>query len=226
MASILAIIRKDLRSGWRAKEGFLSMFLFAALVLVVCNFAVPQLSWGGEEGSAEMAGGVLWVAIAFAGVLGLNHTFAQEREGNCIEGLLVSPLDRGTLYLAKLVTNLVFLLLVEALLLPLFALLFNVRVGRVLGPLALVIGLCTVGYAAVGTLFSAMASTSRWREVLLPLLLLPVSVPILSVGAMATGRLLAGRGLTEAEGWVRLVGSFDVIFLAASYILFEHAVED
>jgi len=215
-----ALIAKDLAVERRTREALTTMFVFSVMVVVILNFAFELR----VENVRQVAPGALWVAFAFAGVLGLNRSLAREREDGCLEGLMLAPLDRTAIFVAKAVANLFFMLGSEAVVLPLFTVLFGMNVVR--ADLAAVILLGTVGLAAVGTLLAAMAVHTRARDVLLPILLLPVSVPLLIAAAKATGGLLDGAGLAGVAGWLQLLGAFDVLFAAVSYVLFEYVVEE
>jgi len=215
-----ALIAKDLAVERRTRETLNVMFVFSVMVVVILNFAFELR----VENVRQVAPGALWVAFAFAGVLGLNRSLAREREDGCLEGLMLAPLDRTAIFLAKAAANLFFMLGSEAIVLPLFTVLFGVNVLR--ADLAAVILLGTLGLAAVGTLLAAMAVQTRARDVLLPILLLPVSVPLLIAAAKATGGLLDGAGLAGVAGWLRLLGGFDALFVALSYVLFEYVVEE
>jgi heme exporter protein B len=215
-----ALIAKDLAVERRTREALTTMFVFSVMVVVILNFAFELR----VENVRQVAPGALWVAFAFAGVLGLNRSLAREREDGCLEGLMLAPVDRTAIFVAKAVANLFFMLGSEAVVLPLFTVLFGMNVVR--ADLAAVILLGTVGLAAVGTLLAAMAVHTRARDVLLPILLLPVSVPLLIAAAKATGGLLDGAGLAGVAGWLQLLGAFDVLFAAVSYVLFEYVVEE
>lgn len=218
-----AIVYKDLISELRTKELFSSMFVFALLVLVVFNFA---FSPGTRELQLTMAPGILWVAFTFAGALGLGRSFSLEREKECIHGLMLCPGDRGIIFLAKFLGNLLFIGTVEAITLPLFAIFFNVRILPILPSLVLILFLSTIGFASVGTLFAAMAAATKTREVLLPILLFPVAVPVIIAAVKSTGRILEGRPLTDVVPWLNMLLAFDVIFLVICYITFEYVVEE
>jgi heme exporter protein B len=174
------------------------------------------------ERAAAVAPGVLWVTFTFAGVLTLGRAFAREQDRGTLEGLLLSPVDRGTLYLAKLLANATFMLIVEAVTLPVFVALFNVQVDW--GLMLAIVLLGTVGFAGVGTLLAAMAANSRARELLLPLLLFPLAVPVLLATVKATGQAL-GNSDGETQPWLGLLAAFDVIFLTISWLAFDVVVE-
>lgn len=216
-----ALACKDLRVEARAREAFATMLFFAALVLLVFNFAL-------EPGSAalrEAAGGLLWVAFLFTGMLALGRSFQAERENECLEALVLTPAPREAIFFGKFAGNLVVMLAAEALILLLFAVLQNLDVWGVLPQLALVGLLGTVGFAAVGTLVAAMASSLRAREVLLPLLLIPLVVPVILGAVRATEAVLAPGGMVGWGAWLQLLAAFDVVFLAVCPLVFEFVVE-
>ncbi len=215
-----AIVWKDISAELRTKEMFSSMFVFVFLALVVFNFAFELR----VDNVRQVAPGVLWVAFSFAGVLGLNRAFILEKDRGCLEGLLLSPLDRSLIYFAKVLSNLLFMLVVEALALPIFSALFNLPLLR--PDLGVVVLLGTVGFAGVGTLFSAMVVNTRAREVLLPVLLFPIVTPVLIAAVKLTGGLLDGEPLLAMGNWLRLLVAFDAIFLAVSYMTFDYVVEE
>lgn len=225
LRQLAALVGKDLRVEWRGREILTSTGVFALLVLVVFTFAFDLRA----ENVTLVAPGVLWVAFAFAGTLGFGRSTAQEVERGTLEGLLLCPTERTTIYLAKVGSNLLFTAALEALVLPLFQLLFNVPV---LHPaLLLVVALGTLGFVSVGTLFAAMAAGTRAREVLLPVLLFPVSVPIFIASVKATAAVLdrphsAWGGLAAAGAWVNLLVAFDFLFLIVCLLAFEYVVEE
>ena len=171
------------------------------------------------------AAGALWLAILFAGVLAFNRSYQLELEGNALEPLLLYPAPRWTLYVGKFLANLLFVLLVEAIIVPVAIVLFGVRAPGGWLPQVGVLILGTVGFVGLGTFYAAMASRSRAREVLLPLLLFPMLVPVLLSAAEASASMLAGDPMSEAGAWIRLLLTFDVIFVVASVFAFEHVIE-
>lgn len=217
---VLAVVGKDVASELRTREVLSSTFVFAVLVIVIFNFAFELK----VENTEAVAPGVLWVAIAFAGMLGLNRSFITEKDRGCMEGLLLCPVDRSAIYLGKMIGNLLFMLGMEAIVLPIFAAFFNLSI---LSPrLLLIVLLGTIGFAAVGTLFSAVAVHTRTREVMLPILLLPVSVPVLVAAVKATSDAIA-RTPPPAEGpWLGVLVGFDVIFLTAAFLTFEYVFQE
>lgn len=216
---VWAVARKDLLIEWRSRDVVSSAVVFTLLVLLIFNFALDLTG----DAVRAVAPGVLWVTFVFAGMLTLGRTFARERERGALQGLLLAPLDRGALYLAKLLVNLVLLGAVEAAALPAFVALYNLapRLGAVLA----VVALGTVGFAAVGTLFAAVAANTRAREALLPLLLFPILVPVIIGAVKATGDSLPGAA-ADGPPWLGLLVAFDAIFLALSYATFEYVIEE
>lgn len=215
-----AIVIKDMATEWHTREMVSAMLVFAVLALLVFSFA---LDLRGVMARAA-APGVLWATVAFAGTLGLSRSLVREQQTGCIDGLLLAPVDRTVIFFGKALGNLVFIVIVEMILLPLFAGLFTVPLLR--PDVVLVTLLGTVGYAAVGTLLAAMAVNTRAREVLLPILLLPLAFPVLIAAVQATGTLLEGGTLTEASGWLRLIVVYDLLILAVATLTFGYVLEE
>lgn len=207
---------KDLRVELRSRTALLSAVIFAAIVLVIFNFARDPAS----VSPRTLAPSVLWVTFTFAAMLTFNRGFMLEKENAAIDGLLLSPMPRGALFLGKYLANLGFVFTVEAVTLPLFVLFFNVGLGSALPALLLVTVLATAGFVAVGTVFSAMAVRTRFADLMLPVLLLPFMVPPIMGAVQVTTRLLAGRPLSEQIGWLRFLGVFDLAFLTLCAMLF------
>jgi heme exporter protein B len=220
LQKVLAIVQKDVAVELRTREMLSSMFVFALLVIVIFNFAFELR----VENVREVAPGVLWVTFTFAGMLGLNRSFVLEKDRGCLEGLLLCPVDRTAIYFGKMLGNVIFMTIVEAIILPIFSVLFNVSLFQPV--LLLVVVLGTLGFAGVGTLFSAMAVHTRAREVMLPVLLFPVVVPAMIAAVKATGGILDGQAFSEIAHWVRLLAVFDVVFLAISFMTFDYVVEE
>jgi heme exporter protein B len=220
LQKVLAIVQKDLAVELRTREMLSSMFVFALLVIVIFNFAFELRI----ENVREVAPGVLWVTFTFAGMLGLNRSFVLEKDRGCLEGLLLCPVDRSAIYFGKMLGNVIFMAIVEAIILPIFSVLFNISLFHPI--LLLIVVLGTLGFAGVGTLFSAMAVHTRSREVMLPVLLFPVVVPAMIAAVKATGGILDGQAFSEIAHWVRLLVAFDVIFLVVSFMTFDYVVEE
>jgi heme exporter protein B len=217
---VFAIVWKDVTAELRTKDIFSSMFVFALLTVVIFQFAFDLRA----DNVRLVVPGVIWVAITFAGTLGLSRSFILEQDRGSLEGLLLAPVDRSAIYFGKLIGNLLFIAAVELLLLPAASVFFNISL--ISPPLLLIVLLGTVGFASVGTLFSALSVNTRAREVLLPILLFPIMVPVLIAGVRATGALLDGGTLSDIGRWLRLLVAYDGIFIAAAFLLFDYVVEE
>jgi heme exporter protein B len=220
--AILTLAWKDIISEFRSRETISSMLIFCLIVVVIFNFMF-------EPGSTlvrEMVPGILWVAITFAGILGLNRSFIYEVDQGCLLGLLLCPVDHYMLYLGKMLGNFFFMIVMEIIIIPLMIILFNLNILNIILPLALIIFLGTLGFAAVGTLLSAISVNTRAREILLPILLFPIAIPVLLAAVKATGSLINEGTFTAAGSWVKILTGFDIIFLVLSSLLFEYVVED
>ena len=221
LRTIYLLLAKDVLVELRNRETFTVMLFFAVVMLFLFHFSLnPE-----RENTAQLAPGLLWLAFMFTGVLGLGRSFQAEQANDCLEQLLLVPGDRGNVFVGKLLGNMAFMLAVELLIMPLFALFFQLNLWDALLPLLLVAALGTLGFAAIGTLFSALTANLRAREVLFPLLLFPLVVPVIIGAVTATGGILGGGTLGEAGGWLKLLGAFDTIFLAVAYLTFDVVVE-
>ncbi|RAQ96472.1 heme exporter protein CcmB [Thermogemmatispora tikiterensis] len=217
-SQVLAILGKDIRYELRSKQTWLGMGLFALLVFVIFNFAFDLR----VENRAAVAPGALWVAFVFASLLGLGRTIAAEREGGSLDRLLLCPVDRRAIYLAKLLGNLLFIGVVELVALPIFAALFSVPLFS--GELLPIVLLGTLGVAIIGTLFSAMTAATRARELLLPLLVFPLIVPVVIAAVRATGALMIAA--PDEPPWLGLLTAFDVIFFSLALLTFSYVIEE
>jgi heme exporter protein B len=219
---MLALIRKELQIELRTKETLSSLLLLGLLTLLVLSFAFDPTS----ELRVEAAPGALWVAVIFAGVLGLNRSFLAERENDCLQGLLLCPRDRGTIYLAKAVGNLAFMAAAQVVIVPVFIFFFNLPLRPTLAGVLLSLPLGLLGFAAVGTLFAAISVRTRAREVMLPLLLVPLVVPVFIAGVKVTAAMLAGKSAGDVAQWINLMVFFDAVYLVVGWMVFEYAVEE
>lgn len=217
-----AMAWKDVRVELRARERVNAMLFFAALVLFIFNFAIGP----DRERLRQVAPGLLWLAFLFTGMLGLARSFQAERENECFEELLLTPGDRESLYLGKLAGNLLFMVAAEALILPLFAVLYNLDIWSLLPSLMLVAILGSIGFSTIGTLLAAMTAHMRAREVMLPLLLLPLTVPVILGAVRSTEAILLGEGLGQVAHWLKLLVGFDVVFLVVCPLAFEFVLEE
>lgn len=217
-----AIIYKDVISEFRSKETISSIIIFTILVFVIFNFTFePGASYIGE-----ISPGILWAAYIFSSVLGLSRTFLPERENNCISGLILSPIDRGAVYLAKMIGNMFFIFVVIGLSLPVFTVFYNVNIFIFLPKLLLIFLLSVAGISGLGTALSAMAVNTRTREIMLPILLFPIMVPVILASVKTTSGILEGKTLTQISSWLKLITAFDIIFIVVSYLTFEYLIEE
>ncbi len=217
-----AIAAKDFRIERRSKEVFTTMIVFAFIVIVIFSFAFEPTA----EETRRIAGGLLWVAFTFAGILGLSRSFARETTNECLQGLLLTPAGPGAVYLGKLGSNVAFMLAAEAVVLPVFMVFYNIGFGSRFSWLVGILLLGTWGFASITTTFSAITANTRMRELMLPVLVLPISVPLLIAMVEATATWIAGEPMREAYLWLRLMAGFDVIFTVASLLVFPYVVED
>ena len=220
LRQVLAIIQKDLTAEYRTKENLSAMIVFALLVLVIFNFAFELQGLD----ITVMGSGILWVAFTFSGILGLGRSFAAEKDKGSMEGVLLSPVDRGAIFLGKAASNLIFITIMEAVALPLFAILNNAPIPW--WPIVPYIVLGTIGFAGMGTLLSAVASSTKMREVMLPILLFPVTVPLLMAAVKLTSGALQMREFSEISNWFNILIAYDAVFMVVAFWVFEYVVEE
>jgi heme exporter protein B len=220
LQAILAIARKDLAAEVRSRELVSAMLVFSLLVVLIFNFAL-DLDKAARE---NVAAGVLWVTFTFAGTLGLNRTFAAEKDRGSLDGLLLAPVDRTAIYFGKLISTLTFMLLVEAVVLPVFTVLYGISLFNFL--LFGVILLGTFGYGGVGTLLACMAAQTRTRDVMLPILLFPVTVPVMLGAVRASMGILLNAEWGEILTWINILVVYDVIFVAVAVMVFDYLIEE
>ena len=220
LRSVLAVYAKDVRLEARTKETFGALLVFTLLVAFIFNFAFDPA----PRVLALVAPGIVWVAYVFTGILGLSRTFVLEQDRGTLEGLLLAPVGREAIYLGKLLGALTVMLVVEALMVPVFLVLYDFSLFS--GWFVATAVLATVGFAAVGTLFSAIAVHTRAREVLLPLLFLPVALPVIIAAVSSTSWVLRDGGWSEMGQWLQLMLAFDVLFLVVSSWAFDFVVEE
>jgi heme exporter protein B len=220
LRAMTAIIRKDLAAEWRTRELFTAMLIFSMLVILIFNFALEL----DARARATVTSGVLWVTFAFAGTLGLNRSMATEKDRGCLDGLLLAPVDRAAIYFGKAIGNLIFMLIVELIVLPIYSVLYNTNLFH--PGLLLVVLLGSIGYVAVGTLLSTMAVQTRTRDILLPILLFPLVIPVLIAAVKASGGFLQGFAFSEVQNWINLLVVYDVIFIAIAFMIFDYVVEE
>nr|MBA2599450.1 heme exporter protein CcmB [Actinomycetota bacterium] len=222
VAKTAALTRKDLRVEARSRDTLPPMLAFAFTVALVLAFTLPDAT----RASAKVVAGFLWITVLFAGLIGFARTFEVEREEGALDALLLVPLDRSGIFFSKAAANLVFLALVEVFLVPVFGLFFSLDLSSWL-MLALVVVLVDIGFVAVGTLFASLASQTRSRELILPILALPVLVPAFIAGVELSADLFAGAGLDDiaARGWFGILLFFDAVFLVVGALGFEFAID-
>jgi heme exporter protein B len=218
--AVSAIAWKDLAAEFRSRELFSSMLVFSLLVILIFNFAL-ELDISTRR---SVTSGVLWVTFAFAGTLGLSRSMSIEKDQGSLDGLLLAPVDRSAIYFGKVLSNLTFMLIVEAIVLPVYSFLYNVNLLR--PGLLLILLLGSVGYIVVGTLLAAMAVQSRTRDVLLPILLFPVVIPVLIAAVKASGGFLTGEDAANIQAWINLLIVYDAIFVAIAFMAFDYVVEE
>lgn len=217
-----AIVRKDLLTELRGASTIVSMVLMGLLVVLVFNF-------GTEPGTASASlarAGVLWAAFLFSGVIAVGRSFASEKEAGCLDGLLLCPVDRGVIYLGKLLGNLILVFVTGVVILLFFTVVYNVGIGTSWLQLLLLLVLASVGLSTLGTLFAAVAAGVRARDALLTVFIFPLLVPLVIAAAHCSTLLLNGKSLGDAGLWPWLLVVYDVVFLAVSFIVFDFVVED
>ena len=226
----MEIARKDLKAEFRTKQMLNSMMIFALLVIVIFSFAFGNEASIFVQGINKkvvdlLAPGMLWIAFTFAGMLGLSRSFSGEKEEGCLEGLKLCPVDRSDIYTGKVISNAVLMFLMEITTIPIFVMLFSYDIKNIPG-LMLVVILGTFGFIFVGTLLSALTVNTRTRELLLPVILFPVLIPVILSAVTATGIMLGSGDLSDAAGELQVLAVYDVIFFVVAQLVFEYTIED
>jgi heme exporter protein B len=215
-----AVVWKDLRAEIRSREMINSMILFTLMTVLVFSLALEL----DKQARQNTVAGVLWVTIVFAGVLGLGRSLASEKDRGSLDALLIAPIDRSALFFGKMIGNLLFVLVIGVALMFLLTVLFNITLIK---PLLLgVVVLGSLGFTTVGTLLASMSVHARAREAMLPIILMPVVLPVLISAVRASTAILNGMPREDWLPWIQLLAVADVIFLAASYALFDYVVEE
>lgn len=220
LRAVMAVTWKDLAAELRSRELLSSMLVFSLLVILIFYFAL-ELDVKARNG---ITAGALWVTFAFSGTLGLNRSMAVEKDRGCLDGLLLAPVDRSAIYFGKTISNLAFMLIVEAIVLPVYSIIYNVNLLN--WGLILVTLLGSIGYCAVGTLLAAMSVQTRTRDVLLPILLFPLVIPVLVAAVKASSGFLMGTDFGEILPWLNILIVYDVIFTAVAFMVFDFVVEE
>lgn len=222
LAAAWVIARKDLAIEFRTRSAYLSALVLSLLSIVIFFFAWDPTAIG----AADLAPGVLWVTFTFSGLLGMHRSFGVESHDGAMDALLIAPVPRQSIFLGKALANLVFVLGVQAVALPAVALFYNLPIGPAFGALALLMFLASVGLVAVGTMFAGMTANTRLAELLLPVLAMPFFVPIVMPAAKTTALLLAGRPISDAFAWLRILLAFDLVFVYVCMLLFPLTLDD
>ncbi|UCH91330.1 MAG: heme exporter protein CcmB [Nitrospirota bacterium] len=221
LSTIYWVVWKDLISEWRTRETISSMLFFALIVILVFSFSFAM----DQDAARQLIAGIIWVAFTFTGIIGIGKSFTSELQNDCLESLQMSPVPKGAIYLGKVTANFLFMFAVEILLFPLFVIFFNLEVVEAIDMLFLVFFLATLGLSAVGTLFSALTVQIRAREVMLPVLLLPLADPVMIAAVEATRGTLNGDPYAFYSQWLHLLVIFDIIFTVVSFWLFEFILD-
>lgn len=218
--AVFAIVWKDIQAEYRSFELISAMLVFSLLVIIIFNFALNL----DIKMRQSITAGVLWTTFAFAGTLGLNRSMAVEKDRGCLDGLLLAPVDRSAIYFGKAISNFAFMLVVEAVVLPVYSILYNTNLFQ--PGLLVVIFLGSIGYVGVGTLLATMSVQTRTRDILLSILLFPVILPVLLPAIIASNGFLAGVELSEIMFSLALLIAYDVIFISIAFMVFDNVVEE
>ena len=214
------MVWKDIVAEVRNKDIVTSILTFAILILVIFNFALRLT----PQTILSLAPGILWITFIFSGILGLTRLFVLEQENNTIHGILLSPVSRENIYLSKVISTFIFISASELIIVPLFSILFNVPLFDFL--IFAVILLTTIGFSSIGTFFSAIATNTKSREIMMPMLFVPIVVPIIIAAVISTGTLLEGGGWNDISKWVQLIVVFDILSLVFSMLAFEQTLQE
>jgi heme exporter protein B len=220
LSALRAVIWKDLIAEWRSRENLSAMLIFALLVILIFNFAL-ELDIQAQE---SLSAGVLWTTFIFAGTIGLNRSLAVEKDRGCLDGLRLAPVDRSVIFFGKTIGNLLFMLIVEIIVLPVYSFLFGISVFQPGFLLVVLVG--SIGYVAVGTLLATMVVQVRTRDILLPIILFPLALPVIIAAVKASQGFLSLAPLNEITPWINILVVYDLIFIAAAYMAFDFVLED
>lgn len=218
--AVFAIVWKDIQAEYRSFELISAMLVFSLLIIIIFNFALdldPRMR-------QSVTAGVLWTTFAFAGTLGLNRSMAVEKDRGCLDGLLLAPVDRSAIYFGKAISNLIFMLIVEVIVLPVYSVLYGTNLFQ--PGLLMVILLGSIGYVGVGTLLAAMSVQTRTRDILLSILLFPVVLPALLPAIIASNGFLAGDKVEDFLFSIGLLVAYDIIFISVAFMVFDNVVEE
>lgn len=222
MSGFWVLVCKDLHAEFRKPESIISMVFFGFLLLVILNLAIPL----GSDISPETGAGILWVAITFSSVLGLARTMSREKENRCMDGLLLSPMSAEALFGAKMAVNCILMLVAELSIIPLFFILYGDGFFHSPAMLALVVFLANTGFAATGTLFSAITASTNRNEALLPLLFYPVVIPLISITVKVTAMIFQGAGPAQYSSWLYVMVAYGLIFSGLGFLLLSQVIRE
>ena len=218
--ALSAIIKKDIIIEIKSKEIINSILLFALLTVIIFSFIFEPGTY-----KKEVIGGIFWMSIIFSGILGLGKSMSSEVNGGNLTAVMLTPVDRSVIFFGKFISNLIFLIFLEIILVPLFMIFYDVNI--LAAPLMiLVIFLATYGYCLLGTFFAILSVKTKTREILLPILLLPVMIPVILAAILATNAFLLNEPVINASGWIKLIAGFDIVFTAVIYLIFGSIIED
>ena len=220
LSAVHAVIWKDLKAEWRSRENLSAMLVFAILVILIFNFAL-ELDIQAQE---YLSAGVLWSTFIFAGTIGLNRSMAVEKDRGCLDGLLLAPVDRSVIYFGKAIGNLIFMLIVEIVVLPIYSFLYGVALFQ--PGFLLIVLLGSIGYIAVGTMLATMVVQVKTRDILLPILLFPLTLPVVIAAVKASQGFLQMLPITEISIWINILIVYDLIFIALAFMVFDFIVEE
>lgn len=219
--AVYAILKKDILMEIRTKETINATLVFSILITIVFSF----ISEPGSKTEQAVAGGIFWMAVTFSGILGLNKTMMSEIQGGNFEALMLAPIDRSAIFFGKVISNFLFLTILEIILVPLFLVFYNVNlVSHWL--MVVIILLATYGYSVTGTLFSMISVRTKTREIMLPLLMLPILVPVIIAAILSTNIFLFNQEITYCYNWIKLMAVFDIIFTAVIFAIFSAVIEE
>lgn len=220
LRAVFAIVWKDIQAEYRSFELVSAMLVFSLLVIIIFNYALDL----DIKMRQSVTSGVLWSTFAFAGTLGLNRSMSVEKDRGCLDGLLLAPVDRSAIYFGKAISNLAFMLVVEAIVLPLYTVFYGINLFN--PGLLLIILLGSIGYVGVGTLLATMSVQTRTRDILLSILLFPVVIPVLLPAIIASNGFLAGVDIADILFSIGLLVAYDIIFIAVSFMVYDSVVEE
>jgi heme exporter protein B len=220
LKAVSAIAWKDLAAELRSRELLTAMLVFSTLVILIFYFSLDL----DAKTRNDITAGVLWVTFAFAGTIGLNRSMAVEKDRGCLDGLLLAPVDRTAIYFGKVVSNLAFMLIVEIITLPVYSIFYNVNLFN--AGFVGVILLGSIGYTAVGTMLSTMTVQTRTRDMLLPIMLFPVIIPVLVAAVKASSGFLQSAEMAEILPWLNILIVYDAVFIALAFMVFDFVVEE